>query len=61
MRMLTLPPSPTDSISHCPQCGAIMHIKLIEPDPKDACKARHVFECEECGLPRTYFIEARAA
>jgi hypothetical protein len=38
MRMLTSPPSPTAAISHCPQCGAIMHIKLIEPDPKDPLK-----------------------
>ena len=60
MRMLTSPPSPTATISHCPQCIAIIHIKLIEPDLKNASKAWHVFECEECGLPRTYFIETVA-
>ena len=57
MRMLTSPPSPTATISHCPQCGAIMHIKLIESDLRAPLKARHVFECEECCLPRTYSIE----
>ncbi len=57
MRMLTSPPSPTATISHCPQYGAIMRIKLIEPDMSDPLKARHVFECEECCLPRTYSIE----
>jgi RNase P subunit RPR2 len=59
MRMLTSPaPSRTATVSRCPQCGAIMRIKIIEPDLRDPSKARHVFECEECSLPRTYFIEA---
>src|SRR5262249_40551998 len=59
MQMLasSAPPSPTATVSCCPQCGATMRIKLIEPDLKDAFKARHVFECEECNLPRAYFIE----
>jgi len=61
LRIYSALPSPTATISHCPQCGAIMHIKLIEPDLKDASKARHVFECEECGLLRIYFIESAAA
>jgi predicted RNA-binding Zn-ribbon protein involved in translation (DUF1610 family) len=41
----------------CPQCGALTIIKLVEPDPKDWHKERHVFECENCGLPRSYVIE----
>jgi hypothetical protein len=58
MRMLTsLPPSPTATISCCPQCAADMRIKLVEPDLQDPLKARHVFECEECGLPRAYLID----
>ena len=58
MRMLiSLPPSPTATISCCPQCAADMRIKLVEPDLKDPLKARHVFECQECGLPRTYLID----
>ena len=56
--MLTSPPpSPTATISCCPQCSAAMRIKLVEPDLKDPLKARHVFECQECGLPRTYLID----
>jgi predicted RNA-binding Zn-ribbon protein involved in translation (DUF1610 family) len=51
-------PSRTATVSRCPQCGAIMRLKIIEPDLKNPSKARHVFECEECSLPRTYFIEA---
>jgi hypothetical protein len=35
-----------------------MHIKLVEPDLKEPSKAQHIFECEECSLPRTYFVEA---
>ena len=59
MRMLTSPSLPTATIAHCPQCGGITHLKLIEPDLKDQLKARHVFECEECRLPRIYSIERR--
>jgi hypothetical protein len=51
------PPSPIATISCCPQCAADMRIKLVEPDLKDPVKARHVFECQECGLPRTYLID----
>ena len=62
MRMLiSSPPSPTATISCCPQCAATMRIKLIEPDLKDPRKTRHVFECPECGLPRTYFNYLRKA
>jgi hypothetical protein len=61
MRVLTSrPPSPTATISRCPQCGAVMHIKLVEPDLKEVSKTRHVFECEECSLPRTYFFSEAA-
>ena len=58
MRMLTpSPPSPTAAIACCPQCGSVMKIRLIEPDLKNSHKAQHVFECDECGLPRTYLID----
>ena len=57
MRMLiSSPPSRTATTSRCPQCAADMRIKLVEPDLKDPLKARHVFECQKCGLPRTYLI-----
>ena len=36
-----------------------MGIRLVEPDLKDPRKAQHMFECEECGLPRTYLIHDR--
>ena len=58
MRILTSsPPSPTATIARCPQCGSVMNIRLIEPDLKDSRKTQHVFECEECGLPRTYLVD----
>jgi len=50
-------PSPTAIVSRCPQCAAVMDIKLVEPDLKDPLKERHIFECKECGLPRTYLID----
>ena len=50
-------PSPNASIALCPQCGLLTTIKLVEPDPKDWNKEHHVFECENCGLPRSYLIE----
>jgi predicted RNA-binding Zn-ribbon protein involved in translation (DUF1610 family) len=53
--MLTLP-SPSATVLRCPQCAAVMNIKLVEPDLKNPRKERHVFECEECGLSRTYLI-----
>jgi hypothetical protein len=57
MRVFTSP-SPTAIFSRCPQCGAVTRIKLVEPDLKEPSKERHVFECDECCLPRTYFVEA---
>ncbi len=60
MRMLTSPSlSPTATITRCPQCAAPMCIKLVEPDLKYPHKERHVFECQECGLPRTYLVDRR--
>jgi hypothetical protein len=51
------PPSSTTGIFCCPQCGAVTNIKLVEPDLNDPHKAWHIFECEECGLPRTYLVD----
>ena len=34
-----------------------MSIRMVEPDLKDPLKARHVFECQECGLLRDYLID----
>jgi RNase P subunit RPR2 len=60
MRMLTSPSlSPKASVTRCPQCAALARIKLVEPDLKYPHQERHVFECQECGLPRTYLIDRR--
>jgi hypothetical protein len=56
--LISSPPSPTASSSCCPQCAAVMRITLVEPDLKDAVKARHVFGCQECGLSRAYLMIA---
>jgi len=58
MRLLTSSlPSSTATIASCPQCGSVMNIRLIEPDLKDSRRALHVFECQECGLPRAYLVD----
>ena len=54
--LISPPPSPTGTSSCCPQCAAVMSIRLVEPDLKDPLKARHVFECQECGLSRAYLM-----
>jgi hypothetical protein len=56
--LISPPPSPTATSSCCPQCAAVMSIRLVEPDLKDPLKARHVFECQECGLSRAYLMIA---
>ena len=58
MRLLTSSlPSSIATIASCPQCGSVMNIRLIEPDLKDSRKAQHVFECQQCGLPRAYLVD----
>jgi len=54
--LISSPPSQTATSSCCPQCAAVMSIRLVEPDLKDPLKARHVFECQECGLSRAYLM-----
>jgi predicted RNA-binding Zn-ribbon protein involved in translation (DUF1610 family) len=54
---MSISPSPTATIFCCPQCAALMSIKLVESDLKESHKAWHVFECQECGLPRTYLVD----
>jgi len=49
------------SLTNCdqfmlPASAAVMSIRLVEPDLKDPLKARHVFECQECGLSRAYLM-----
>jgi hypothetical protein len=56
--LISPPPSPTATSSCCPQCAAVMSIRLVEPDLKDPLKPRHVFECQECGLSRAYLMIA---
>jgi hypothetical protein len=55
--VLAPPPSPIATISRCPQCAGVARIKLIEPDLKYPHKALHIFQCQECGLPRNYLID----
>ena len=40
MRLLISPHSSTATVACCPQCAAMMSIKLVEPDPKDA-RSKH--------------------
>jgi predicted RNA-binding Zn-ribbon protein involved in translation (DUF1610 family) len=55
--LISSPPSPTATTACCPQCAAVMNIRMVEPDLKDPPKARHVFECQECGFSRAYLID----
>jgi hypothetical protein len=50
-------PSMTATSASCPQCGAAARIKSIVPRPGSE-KEDRTFECQECGLPRTYIMEA---
>jgi hypothetical protein len=54
-RLAQSPPSGTAALITCPQCGQQASIKRIEPDPV-APRENRTFQCEECGLPRTYSI-----
>ena len=49
-------PSITAASICCPQCGQASRIKLVEPDPVSD-EERHTFQCEECGLRRTYTVK----
>jgi predicted RNA-binding Zn-ribbon protein involved in translation (DUF1610 family) len=49
-------PSMTATWADCPQCGAAARIKSIVPHPELE-KEDRTFECQECGLPRTYTME----
>jgi predicted RNA-binding Zn-ribbon protein involved in translation (DUF1610 family) len=49
-------PSMTATWAVCPQCGRSAWIKSIAPHPGSE-KEDHTFECEECGLPRTYTMD----
>jgi predicted RNA-binding Zn-ribbon protein involved in translation (DUF1610 family) len=52
-------PSPTATISRCPQCRAVANISLIEPD-LEPLKERRTFACEECGSSYIYLIDRTA-
>jgi predicted RNA-binding Zn-ribbon protein involved in translation (DUF1610 family) len=49
-------PSMTATSAACPQCGEAARIKSIVPHPASE-KEDRTFECQECGLPRTYTME----
>src|ERR1700674_2973466 len=57
LRLIQPSPSITATSTPCPQCGELMHIKLVEPHPTDCEIEKHTFECNECGLPRTYIMQ----
>jgi hypothetical protein len=40
----------------CPQCRSYASLKIVEPDPRRHGGELRTFECEECGLPRTYYV-----
>jgi hypothetical protein len=48
-------PSITAASIPCPQCGQATRIKLVEPHPVLEME-RRTFECQECGLKRTYAL-----
>jgi predicted RNA-binding Zn-ribbon protein involved in translation (DUF1610 family) len=50
-------PSMTATWASCPQCGAAARIKSIVPRLGSEQEDR-TFECQECGLPRTYTMDA---
>ena len=48
MRLLISPHSSTATVACCPQCAAMMSIKLVEPRSEGrALKTWHVFECQD--------------
>ena len=49
-------PSVMATWAACPQCGEAARIKSIVPHPGSE-KEDRTFECQECGLPRTYTME----
>jgi predicted RNA-binding Zn-ribbon protein involved in translation (DUF1610 family) len=49
-------PSITSTFATCPQCGEMMGIKFVEPHPTVVDHENHIFECNECGLSRTYLM-----
>jgi predicted RNA-binding Zn-ribbon protein involved in translation (DUF1610 family) len=49
-------PSMTATWAACPQCGKAARIKSIVPRSGSE-KEDRTFECQECGLPRTYTVE----
>jgi hypothetical protein len=40
----------------CPQCLSYARLQLVQPDPNREGGEWRTFECEECGLPRTYAV-----
>jgi hypothetical protein len=42
--------------SRCPQCFSCMRLKATQLDERHAKLEWRTFECEECGLPRTYAV-----
>jgi predicted RNA-binding Zn-ribbon protein involved in translation (DUF1610 family) len=61
LRLVQSVPTITATSVPCPQCGEPMDIKWIEPHPATCEKENHVFECGECGLPRTYAVKLQQA
>ena len=52
--LISSPPSPTATSSCCPQCAAVMSIRLVEPELKDPLKARHVLSAKMWFIARLF-------
>lgn len=53
---LTERPALDPTALRCPQCLSCARLKIVQPDPNRAHREWRTFECEECGLPRTYVV-----
>lgn len=51
---LTDNPVPEATSSRCPQCLTYARLRLGQPDPSHRNNEWRTFECEQCGLPRTF-------
>jgi hypothetical protein len=51
---LTRSPALSAIVFRCPQCNGEAKLRLVEPDQHREDCEWHVFECENCGLPRSY-------
>jgi hypothetical protein len=53
MMNISAPPYAT-IVAQCPQCDGPAKLRVVEPDQSRSDREWHVFQCDECGLPRSY-------